>query len=66
MIFAIKWTRLKVETFHAIQFKILRFNQLKLFINVINYIVSETKYIITSNTTCFNNINHEITDLKLI
>jgi hypothetical protein len=66
MIFTIKWTHLRVETLQAIQFEILRFNQLKLFINVINYVVSETKYIITSNTTCFSNINHEITALKLI
>jgi hypothetical protein len=65
VILTIKWTHLKVETLHIIQFEILRFSQLKLFINVINYIVSEAKYIITSNTTCFNNINHAITALKL-
>jgi hypothetical protein len=66
MIFTIKWTHLKVETLHAVQFEILRFNQIKLFINEINYIVSEAKYIITSNTSCFNNINHAITALKLV
>jgi hypothetical protein len=66
MIFTIKWTYLKVETFQTIQFEILRFNQLKLFVNDINYIVLKTKYIITGNTACFNNRNHAITALKLI